>query len=57
MSDLPQHVNFAINGCVVRPFLDVNGIDHEPAASTRELEASIIGETAKMATLLIGCPK
>jgi hypothetical protein len=57
MSDLPRHVNFAISGCVVRAFLDANGIDYETAASARELEASRIGEIAKMATLLIDCPK
>jgi hypothetical protein len=57
MSDLPRYVNFAINGCVVRAFLDANGIDFEAAASTRELEAYRIGEIAKMATLLIDCLK
>jgi hypothetical protein len=54
MSDLHQHVNFAIYGCVVRAFLDVNGIDYETAASARELETSENEEIAKLATLLIG---
>jgi hypothetical protein len=57
MSDPPQHVIFAINGCVIRAFLDVSGFANETAASTRELEASDIGKIAKMATLLIDCPK
>jgi S1-C subfamily serine protease len=54
--DVPQNVNFAINGSVVRAFLEANGVQLEPAATLGTDEATTdIAEQAKQYTVLLEC--
>jgi uncharacterized protein len=48
--DIPQNVNFAINGAVARAFLDSYGVSYETAASAKKLEPAEIGAEAKQFT-------
>jgi hypothetical protein len=34
--DIPQNVNFAINGTVAKAFLDAYGVEYETAVSTKK---------------------
>lgn len=53
--DIPQNINFAINGTVAKAFLDANGVEYETEVSTRKMEPSDIGAIAKKSTLAIEC--
>jgi S1-C subfamily serine protease len=53
--DIPQNVNFVINGTVAKAFLDAYGVEYETAVSTKKLEAAEIGASAKKFTVLIEC--
>ncbi|UCU92161.1 trypsin-like peptidase domain-containing protein [Hydrogenophaga taeniospiralis] len=53
--DIPQNVNFAINGNVLRAFLDANGVDYDSATSERPIGATAIAEKAKGFTVLVEC--
>ena len=55
--DLPQNINFAINGAVAKSFLDANSVEYELASSGKRLESSTVGEQAKKFTLLLECFK
>ena len=55
--DLPQNINFAINGAVAKSFLDANSVKYELASSENKLESSTVGEQAKKFTLLLECFK
>jgi hypothetical protein len=53
--DIPQNINFAINGAVAKAFLDSHGVGYETAASGRKLESAEIGAAAKQFTFLLEC--
>lgn len=53
--DIPQNINFAINGAVAKAFLDSHGVGYETAVSGKKLESAEIGATAKQFTFLLEC--
>jgi hypothetical protein len=55
--DIPQNINFAINGAVAKSFLDANSVEYELASSGKRLESSDVGGQAKKFTLLLECFK
>ena len=55
--DIPQNINFAINGAVAKSFLDANSVEYELASSGKKLESSDVGGQAKKFTLLLECFK
>jgi S1-C subfamily serine protease len=55
--DIPQNVNFAIKGSVVRTFLDVNAVKYAVAPSNSTFDAAMIGEQAVSFTVPIECLK
>jgi hypothetical protein len=52
---LPQNINFAIKGAVIRTFLDAHQIAYETAPSSAKLEPADVAETATKSTLLVEC--
>ena len=55
IGDVPQNVNFAIKGELLRSFLDARGIGYQATTSQRRLEPADIAEIAKEFTLPIEC--
>jgi hypothetical protein len=55
--DIPQNINFAINGAVAKSFLDANSVEYEVASSAQKLESSDVVGQAKKFTLLLECFK
>lgn len=53
--DIPQNINFAINGSVAKSFLDSHSIEYEADMSSRKLEPAEIGAAARKFTLLLEC--
>lgn len=53
--DIPQNINFAINGAVAKVFLDSHGVGYETAASAKKLEPAEVGAAAKQFTFLLEC--
>lgn len=54
--DVPQNVNFAIHGSIVRAFLETNGVQLETAARAAAAEATTdIAQQAKQYTVLLEC--
>lgn len=53
--DLPQNVNFAISGAVVRAFLEGQGVAYATAASTKPLSTAEIAEAARNFTVVVEC--
>jgi S1-C subfamily serine protease len=53
--DLPQNVNFAIKGDVVRAFLESNKIEYETSADTAKLENTEIASRGAAVTVLVRC--
>jgi uncharacterized protein len=54
--DVPQNINFAINGGVVRSFLEANGVSLDVAAQAPATETTAdIAEQAKQYTVLLEC--
>ena len=54
--DVPQNVNFAVNGAVARSFLETNGIQVEQGVTTTVTAGTVdVAERAKRYTLLIEC--
>lgn len=53
--DIPQNVNFAINGNVLRAFLDANGVDYNSINSDKPIATTAIAEKAKAFTVLVEC--
>ncbi len=53
--DIPQNINFAINGAVAKSFLDSQGVEYETGPSSRKVEPAEIGAAAKKFTLLVEC--
>jgi hypothetical protein len=55
--DIPQNVNFAIMGSIVRAFLDVNDITYSISEEASELSGAEIAEMAQGFTVPIECYK
>ena len=55
LGDIPQNVNFAIRGSVVRSFLDGRGVEYENRSSIQPLSPTAIGETAGKSVVLVQC--
>ena len=54
--DVPQNVNFAINGNVARSFLETNGVQLEQGVTTAVASGTVdVAERARRYTLLIEC--
>jgi len=53
--DIPQNINFAINGVVAKSFLDSLGVEYETGPSSKKVESAEIGAAAKKFTLLLEC--
>jgi hypothetical protein len=56
--DIPQNVNFAVNGATLQSFLDANGVAYpaQPAAGA-PLAAADVGEQAARYTVAIECAR
>jgi S1-C subfamily serine protease len=55
--DLPQNVNFAIRGELLRVFLDAHGVAHSIAAGAPPLAAEAIAARARQFTVPIECAR
>jgi TPR repeat protein len=55
--DLPQNVNFAISGAVVRAFLDANDISYDSAASLNRLTRADISDQGLRFTVAVECQR
>jgi TPR repeat protein len=55
--DIPQNVNFAIKGSVVRSFLEANGVKYAVAPSNSTFDVAVIAEHATHFTVPIECSK
>lgn len=54
--DIPQNINFAINGAVAKAFLESHGVSYETAPSgKKKYEPAEIGAAAKAFTFLLEC--
>jgi hypothetical protein len=53
--DIPQNVNFAIKGAVVRSFLDIHGVDYRTRESTQALGPEAVAAQAKAHTVAVHC--
>jgi S1-C subfamily serine protease len=54
---LPENVNFAIKGAIVRAFLDANRVDFSTAPASGKLDAAAVGERARKFVLALECWK
>ena len=55
--DIPQNVNFAIKGAVVRSFLDIHGVSYRRRDSDDERTPREIAERARDFTAAVYCWK
>ncbi len=55
--DIPQNVNFAINGSSLRAFLDAKNVNYKEVANERELTGVQIAARASAFTVLIECQR
>jgi hypothetical protein len=55
IGDIPQNINYAIKGELVRQFLEKNGGVFTAADSTSSLEAADIGDQARQFTVVVEC--
>jgi S1-C subfamily serine protease len=53
--DVPQNVNFAIKGNVLRAFLDAHAVEYSSSSGGQPLAADAIAERARQFTVLIQC--
>ncbi len=55
IGDVPQNVNFAINGAALRAFLDAKSVNYKEVSNERELTGVQIAARASAFTVLIEC--
>jgi S1-C subfamily serine protease len=55
--DIPQNVNFAIKGTIVKSFLDIHGIEYEFDDSSEVLDNENIAANARRFTVSVECWK
>ncbi len=53
--DIPQNVNFAIKGAVVRSFLDIHGVAYNRRPSSANLAPEQLAELARTFTVAVHC--
>ena len=53
--DIPQNVNFAIKGAVVRSFLDIHGVAYDRRPSNAKLPPEQLAERARAFTVAVHC--
>ena len=53
--DIPQNVNFAIKGAVVRSFLDIHGVAYNRRPSSAKLAPEQLAELARTFTVAVHC--
>jgi hypothetical protein len=53
--DLPQNVNFALTGAVLKAVLDAAPVAYEEAASSRRMETVDLADQARHFTLPLEC--
>ena len=53
--DIPQNVNFAVQGAVARIFLEAGGQRATEAPSARDMRAADVGEQSRNFTFQIEC--
>jgi len=53
--DIPQNINFATNGTVLKAFLDAHGVEYETERSTKKMDPADISARVKKSTLAIEC--
>ena len=53
--DIPQNVNFAIKGAVVRSFLDIHGVAYDRRPSDAKLTPEQLAERARTFTVAVHC--
>ena len=53
--DIPQNVNFAIKGAVVRSFLDIHGVVYDRRPSNAKLTPEQLAERARTFTVAVHC--
>lgn len=54
---IPQNINFAIKGNVIKDFLDAKGVPYETARSETKIESSDVAAKGARSTVLIECYK
>ena len=54
-ADIPQNVNFAIKGAVVRSFLDIHGVAYDRRPSNAKLTPEQLAELARTFTVAVHC--
>jgi S1-C subfamily serine protease len=55
--DIPQNVNFAINGAIAKAFMDARGVDYRTSSSATKSETADIADRAGSYTIPLGCLK
>ena len=55
--DIPQNVNFAINGAALRAFLDAKSVNYKEVGNERELTGVEVAARASAFTVLIECQR
>ncbi len=55
IGDIPQNINFAIKGALIRGFLDIHGVSYRRQAATAELSPERLAERARGLTVAIQC--
>ena len=53
--DLPQNVNYAVHGAVLRTFLDLNGVDYRTLARLGRRSDAELADEARRFTVLVTC--
>ena len=53
--DIPQNVNFAIKGALVRGFLDIHGVAYHRRPSNAKLAPERLAESARGFTVAVHC--
>ena len=53
--DLPQNVNYAVHGAVLRAFLDLNGVDYRTLARPGRRSDAELADEARRFTVLVTC--
>lgn len=53
--DIPQNINFAINGAVAKAFLDSYAVEYETASSSRAMGSADVAAAARKFTLPLRC--
>ena len=55
--DIPQNVNFAVKGALVRGFLDIHGVAYRRQASDAKIAPELLAERARAFTVAVHCWK